>query len=324
MRVVFMGSADVSCTMLDALLCAPGVAVAGVVTQPDKPSGRHRRNAPCPGKARALAHALPVITPEKVNSADALAQLAAWAPDAIVVVAYGQFLGRHLLALPRHGCINIHLSLLPRHRGAAPVQWAIAAGDTRTGVTAMLMDSGMDSGDILGQVEEPVRDDDTAGTLYARLAVIGARLLARTLNDLAAGRTVRRPQDAAAVTFAPKLHKEDGLIDWRMSAAQIARRVRGFNPWPACFAPLPERLRTPGQLGRLKVLQVEAADASEGDPAPPGTVLGCDPGGPRVQTGEGSLRLVTVQPESGSPMNGGAFLRGHTLQVGDVLGGKMA
>ena len=320
MRVVFMGSAEVSCLMLEALLGASGIEVAGVVTQPDRPAGRHRHLTPCPGKQKAVAHGLPVITPEKVNSEESLAQLIAWAPDVIAVVAYGQFLGKRLLALPPRGCINIHLSLLPRHRGAAPVQWAIASGDTVSGVTAILMDQGMDSGDVLGQVEEPIRPDDSADTLYQRLTPLGAELLVRTLVGLAAGRARRTPQDATRVTFAPKLKKDDGLIDWDLPAEQIDRRVRGFNPWPSCFTTLPARLRVGDHAGRVKVLRAEVCP-SVANAYSVGSVIECGGReGPLVQTGNGALRLLTVQVEGGKPLTGQAFLCGHALCPGDRFG----
>lgn len=318
MRVVFMGSADVSSVMLHRLAGVSGVQVAGVVTQPDRPAGRNRRLTPCPCKQTALEHGLSVITPEKINHEEALATLAAWAPDVVVVVAYGQFLGRRLLALPRLGCVNIHLSLLPRHRGAAPVQWAIASGDTVAGVTAMLMDEGMDSGDILGQMADPIRPEDTAGTLYDRLAGMGADLLVQTLDELQAGRAVRTLQDASQVTLAPKLKKEDGLIDWALPAEQIVRRVRGFNPWPACYTTLPERFRT-AEHSRIKILQAEVCSVAAGA-SPIGGVITGRGEGPLIQTGEGALRLLRVQVEGGKPMSGQAFLCGHPLLTGDLFG----
>jgi len=320
MRVVFMGSADVSCVMLEALLCAPGITVAGVVTQPDRPAGRNRQLTPCPGKLKAVSHNLPVISPEKVNSEESLAQLVMWAPDVIVVVAYGQFLGKRLLALPPHGCINIHLSLLPRHRGAAPVQWAIALGDTVSGVTAILMDQRMDSGDILGQVEAPILPDDTADALYDRLTPLGADLLVRVLAEIDAGRIQRTPQDAVRVTFAPKLKKEDGHIDWTLPAVVIAQRVRGFNPWPSCYTTLPSRFRDGASAGRIKVLRAEVCSSVAGVHAA-GAVLACNGEGPLVQTGDGTLRLLTVQLEGGKLLTGQAFLCGRALGVGDVFGG---
>ncbi|MEI6212255.1 MAG: methionyl-tRNA formyltransferase [bacterium] len=320
MRVVFMGSADVSSVMLKALLGAPGIQVAGVVTQPDRPAGRHRQLTPCPGKQTAISNGLPVISPEKVNADESLVQLSAWAPEVIVVVAYGQFLGKRLLDLPPLGCINIHLSLLPRHRGAAPVQWAIASGDAISGVTAIRMDQGMDSGAILGQVREPVHPDDNADALYDRLTPLGAELLVRTLAELAAGCLQAMPQDVSGVTFAPKLKKEDGLIDWTTSAGAIARRVRAFNPWPSCFTTLPARLRTGGLAGRIKVLRADVAPPVVSD-HPAGAWVACGADGLVVQTGgDGTLRLLTVQLEGGKPLDGHAFLCGHALWPGDVFG----
>jgi methionyl-tRNA formyltransferase len=318
MRVIFMGSADVSCVMLDALLATPEVSVVGVVTQPDRPVGRNRRMTPCPCCELAVKRALAVIKPEKVNTAESLAQLEAWAPDVIVVVAYGQFLGKKLLAMPRLGCVNIHLSLLPRHRGAAPVQWAIMAGDTTSGVTAMLMDAGMDSGDILAQVSEPIRPDDTAESLYDRLSPMGARLLVRTLADLGAGRATRTPQDATAVTFAPKLIKENGRIDWKLTAVEIERRVRGLYPWPGCFTTMPKQPAATGETERVKILRVAVQDSSAG--VAPGTILEISDAGPLVQTGRGALRLLDVQPEGGKPMPAAAFLCGHPMAAGEVIG----
>jgi methionyl-tRNA formyltransferase len=320
MRIVFMGSADVSCVMLEALLSAPGIQVVGVVTQPDRPAGRHRQLTPCPGKALALRAQLPVITPEKVNAPESLAQLAAWAPEVIVVVAYGQFLGKRLLALPPHGCINIHLSLLPRHRGAAPVQWAIAAGDAVSGVTAIQMDAGMDSGDILGIVAEPILPEDTAGSLYDRLSPFGAALLLRVLAELAAGRLHPVPQDATQVTLAPKIKKEDGQIDWTLPAAQLALRIRAFHPWPACFTTLPARLCVGVQGNRLKVLRAAVCEAPSAPPAMPGALLSCHAEGPVIQSGAGALQLLSVQLEGGKPLDGRAFLCGHPLWTGDQFG----
>jgi methionyl-tRNA formyltransferase len=320
MRIVFMGSADVSCTVLESLLIAPGVSIAGVVAQPDRPQGRRRHLAPCLTKVLATDRGLPVLTPEKINSPEALGALTAWAPDVIVVVAYGQFLGRRLLTLPALGCLNVHFSLLPRYRGAAPVQWAIASGDAVTGVTIMQMDSGMDSGDILAQIEEPVRDSDTAATLQGRLAPIGAQLLVRALAEVAAGRVARVPQDAARVTFAPKLRKDDGRIDWRLPASRIADRVRGFNPWPGCFTTLPERLCKAGHTGGVRVLRAEVAAGAPGVGVAAGAVVTCDAGGVLVETGDGVLRLLELQPDGGRPMSALAFLCGHALRAGDVLG----
>lgn len=317
MRMVFMGSAEVSCTILQALTHARAFTLAGVVTQPDRPCGRHQHLMPCACKTTAQEQRLPIICPEKLNRAEVLHQLALWAPEVIVVVAYGQFLGPRILALPPLGCINIHLSLLPRHRGAAPIHRAIAAGDHETGVTAMLMDAGMDSGDILMQATEPILPDDTAGTLHDRLALLGGSLLLRCLHELQAGRLVPQPQDPNRVTFAPKLHKDEGLLDWRLPAATLALRVRAFHPWPGCHTWIAARGRQPAGLARLKVL---VAAAETGLPAAaPGTVLDVEGPGPAIATGTAALRLLSVQPEGARPMDGRAFLRGHGLRRGDCL-----
>lgn len=317
-----MGSADVSCPALEELLRTPGMVVAGAVTQPDRPSGRRQHCQPCPGKAHAVEWGVPVITPERVNHPETLAQITAWAPDVVVVVAYGQLLGRALLALPRLGCVNLHLSLLPRHRGAAPIQWSIAEGDVESGVTVMQMDAGMDTGDILSQQAEPIHGDDTAASLGRRLAALGAGLLARTLVELAAGRTTRRPQDSAAATLAPKLSKQAGHLDWSLPAAVLERRVRAFHPWPACFTVVPVQRGTRIVPVRLKVLRAEVfPDATK---AAAGTVLAAGPDGLLVASGAAALRLVEVQPEGGTRMDGRAFLLGHPVAPGTRLTGAGA
>lgn len=313
-----MGSADVSCVVLRALLGAPGIALAGVIAQPDRPCGRQRRMSPCLCAAAARRHGLPLVTPVKLNVAEVWTQLESWQPDVIVVVAYGQFLGRRILALPPLGCLNVHLSLLPRHRGAAPVQHAIAAGDSVTGVTIMKMDAGMDSGDILMQENEPILADDTAGALHERLSSRGAALLLRCLPAWQAGRLTPRPQDPAAVTFAPKLSKEDGAIDWHLPAAALAMRVRAFTPRPGCYAWL-KAARGGRPAERLKLLRVAAEATSSRDIAP-GTVVETSGPGPAVATGAGWLRLLSVQREGGRAMEGRDFLRGCPLQVGQLLG----
>jgi len=239
MRVVFMGSADVSAVMLDALVYMRVAEVVGVVTQPDRPFGRHQHFMPCPCKAKAYVNDLTVISPEKVNRSEVLEQIRAWMPDLIIVVAYGQFLGKALLAIPLRGCINIHLSLLPRYRGAAPIHRAIEAGETVTGVTAMLMDEGMDSGDMLMQATEPILHDDTAKSLHDRLTLLGAVVLLRVVQQVENGQMHPTAQNTALVTFAPKLSKDEGLMNWALTATDLALQVRAFNPWPACFTSMP-------------------------------------------------------------------------------------
>ncbi len=306
MRVVFMGGAELSCPSLEILAADARFNVTGVVTQPDRPRGRKLVTAANRVKETALAHGLPVISPERVNCDEGLSCLAEWAPDVIAVVAFGQFLSTSILELPPHGCVNVHTSLLPRYRGAAPIQWAVANGDTVTGVTTMLIDEGMDSGDILLQREVAIGPEETAGELHDRLAVLGADLLAETLAVLAAGEVRPVKQDESLVTFAPKLKKTDGNIDWQRPAPAIVDRVRGFNPWPGsfCYAP-----------GGGDPLKVHRAAIAEGL-GTPGQILSVSDG-LVVAAGEGAVRLETVQPAGRREMSGADFLRGHPLNTGD-------
>lgn len=314
MRIVFLGSAPLAAVSLARLVAeyrTPSgwgdATVAGVVTQPDRPQGRRLHVAASAVRVAAEAAALPVLTPENVNAPESLDGIRALGPDLIVVVAYGQILKPALLALPPQGCINVHASLLPRYRGAAPIQWAIARGETVTGVTTMYVNERMDAGDIILQVEVPVGPDDTAGVLHDRLAREGAELLVRTLAAIRRGDAPRLPQDERLATYAPKLSKEDGRIDWTMSASALHNRVRGFHPWPGCFC---DRSGT-----RLKILATRAEDG-EGRP---GVVLGVSGSGPLVATGRGALRLLVVQPEGKRAMSGEEYQRGHPLKAGDVL-----
>jgi methionyl-tRNA formyltransferase len=308
MRIIFMGSGELGCPALARLLEAADHEVVGVVSQPDRPKGRRLRLGPCPAKAVADARGVPVFTPESVNAAACLETLGALAPDVVVVAAYGQKLGAGLLALPRRGCINIHASLLPRYRGAAPIQWAIANGDSLSGVTLMHMNDRMDAGDIIARVEVAIEPDDTAGSLHDRLAVAGAGLLMDVLAAVAEGRAARMPQDESQATFAPKLTKSDGRIDWALPARQIVDRVRGFNPWPCCFCLV-------GETGkRLRVLRAETAAGT----GRPGTVLEVEPD-LVVAAGAGAVRLREVQPEGRNVMSAAAYRRGHGLATGERI-----
>ena len=323
MRLVFMGSSEASATALRAILKSPLLKVVGVVTQPDRPSGRHQRFTPCPCKAYATLRGVgPVISPEKVNAPEVLAQIEQLKPDVIVVVAFGQFLGKRLLAIPPRGCINGHFSLLPKYRGAAPVQAAIAAGDEVTGVTIMMMDEGMDDGDMLLKAIEPICSDDTAVTLMDRLAILGAVTLVKALKLMNSGELVREPQDHARATYAPKMQKTDGLIDWGLPAAVIERRIRAYDPWPGAFTFLPVRLNKPGMSGRIKVLQAEVlkGPGMKADGIAPGTVSRISPVGPVIATGDTLLCLTAVQPDGSRRMDGKSFLNGHPMQPGDRLG----
>lgn len=312
MRIVFMGSADLSCLCLRALLSARQHTVVGVVTQPDRPRGRHLCVSPCVARIEAGNAGLPVLTPQNVNTTESVERLSALAPDVIVVVAYGQILKPAILGIPLRGCINMHYSSLPKYRGAAPIQWAIANGEGATGVTAMFMNARMDAGDIIRQTTVPITEDDTACSLHDRLGHAGARLLVEVLDDLASDRVTRTPQDESAATPAPKLRKADGRIDWTRTAHDLYNQIRAFNPWPACFCMVPDRKRP-----RLRVLASRQQDGA-GD-APPGTVVALDGDGPVIATGAGGLRLLDVQPEGGKRMSGADYARGHALAVGDRL-----
>lgn len=305
MRIVFMGSAELACPCLDRLLANPADQVVGVVTQPDRPKGRSLQVAPCAVRAHVVTRGIPVLTPEKVNTPDSVAALRALAPDLIVVVAYGQLLKAEILNLPPRQCINVHASLLPKYRGAAPIQWAVANGETATGVTTMFVNARMDAGDIIDQLVEPIRPEDTAGSLHARLAQCGADLLASTIEALRQGSIQRQPQDEVKATLAPRIKKADGHMDWRMPAMQLHNRVRGFNPWPGCFCELPT-------IGGVKILKSRVEPGRNADV---GAVLEAAGDGPLIQTGRDALRILEVQPEGRTVMSGAAFLRGHPLAV---------
>jgi len=309
MRVVFLGSGSFAIPSLGALLEA-GHDVAAVVTQPDREKGRGRALSPPPLKPVAAARGLKILQPRRVREPESVAALKALAPDVQVVVAYGQILPRSVIDVAPCGTVNVHASLLPRYRGAAPVQWAIVNGETETGVTTMLIDEGLDTGPALLAEATPIGAEETAGALESRLAVMGAALLVRTLKGLEQGTVVPRPQDAARATLAPLIKKEDGLIDWNMSGEALARRVRGFHPWPGAHT---------SWHGRgLRVLR---ARAEAGRGGAPGTLLAVDRDGLVVAAGEDTaFRLIEVQPESRTPMPAAAFAAGARLTPGERLG----
>lgn len=324
MRIVFMGSSAASATCLEAILKVSCLEVVGVVTPPDRPVGRGKMVMPCPCKAYASSRGISeIITPDNVNSERSMAQLKAWSPDAIVVVAFGQFLKKPILDLPPLGCINCHFSLLPKYRGAAPVVAAIAAGDRLTGVTVMKMGIGMDDGPIMMQRYEPICSDTTGGMLMDELAIAGGVALAKALKLLNDGQlpppVMQNDEDA---TFAYKLKKSDGLIDWASPVLVIDRKIRAYSPWPGSFTFLPERFRRKGNSGRLVVLKAEMAGriAPEQRDADPGTVIAIDDKGrPVVRCGDTALRLLVVKPEGSSEMPAAAFLRGRPITVGEKL-----
>ncbi len=311
-RVIFMGTPDFAVPSLAALIEAKYEVVA-VVTQPDAPAGRGRQLKPSPVKMLALQHGLNVMQPASLKPPEVVEALRALEPDVIVVAAFGQILRRDVLDLPKHHCLNVHASLLPRWRGASPISAAIAAGDAITGITIMLMEVGLDSGPILAQREEPIRPDDTTGTLGERLARIGASLLAETLPKWLAGEIVPRPQDESLVTLAGRLKKEDGRLDWSRDAAALERHVRAMSPWPSAF--------TMWRGRQLKVLRAELAALEHKNKLPNGAVL-VNRNHVYVQCGDGmALRLVEVQLEGKRAMDADAFARGHPDLAGSILGG---
>jgi len=295
-RIVFMGSPDFAVPALEAL--ADHYSLAGVVTQPDRPAGRGGILKPPAVKAAALHLGIPVIQPEKLRNPEALAQLRTWAPDLIVVAAFGQILRPNVLDLPKFGCINIHGSLLPRGRGAAPIQAAILAGDQETGITIMKMDPGVDTGPVLIQRAIPISPEDTAGSLFKKLAPIGAELLLETLPPYLSGDLQPKPQPAEGVTYAPMLKKEDGLLDFTQPATALERRVRAFNPWPGTW------FEWNGTL--VKVLHAQAS----AEKSPGAGLRFIFEGYPAIGTSMGMLILEEIQLAGKKSMPGKAFLAG--------------
>jgi methionyl-tRNA formyltransferase len=307
MRIVYMGSADFSLPSLASL--SHDSQMAGVVTQPDRRAGRGRRLESNPVKVWAQAHGLEVFQPDSVNAPQAVEKIRAWEPDLIVVAAYGQILRPTLLELPTLGCINIHASLLPRWRGAAPIQAAILAGDSQTGITLMQMDQGMDTGPILAQASLDINPEDKAGSLGERLAALGADVIKANLPDIAAGRLSPRPQDDALATYAPMLKKKDGKLDFGKPADVLARQVRAYEPWPASFFFWKD----------LRIVVRQAHAIHEEPMSAPGLVGEADAGTPLIQTGSGALVLDHVQPAGKSTMTGRAFLNGARGFLGSSL-----
>ena len=312
LRVLFMGTAELSCDSLRALIASPHSQVIAVVTQPDRPKGRELKLQPSPVKALALQASLPVLQPERARDEAFLGALREVRPDLIAVAAYGQILPQSILDLPRYGCLNVHTSLLPRYRGAAPIQWAILNGEAETGVTIMKMDVGLDTGDILTQAPTPINPDDNSETLHDRLARMGAVLLVRTIPDYVAGKLNPRPQPAEGATYAPKIKKQDGHLDWNLPALTLWNRVRGLMPWPGAFSHLPGQ----PQPHLLKIWQAEVVDRS----GPPGEVLQADKAGVVVACGHDALRILILQREGGRRLPAQDFLAGHPLRPGQRLG----
>ncbi|MGI6697388.1 MAG: methionyl-tRNA formyltransferase [Clostridia bacterium] len=309
MKIVFMGTPDFALASLDKLIDG-GYEIAAVVTQPDRPKGRGKKLTPPPVKERALEAGLRVLQPERVKDSGFIEALKELSPDIIIVVAYGQILPEKIINLPAMGCINVHASLLPKYRGAAPINWCIINGESRTGVTTMYMDKGMDTGDILLQRETEIGENETAGELHDRLAALGADLLLETLEGLQRNEVERKAQDHSAATYAPQLDRETGRVDWNSDAKSIYNLIRGTNPWPGCYTVYKgERMK----LWEAKVLEQKSRGTA-------GKVLEAGHGGMLVQAGSGTLLVTKIQMPSSRVMTVDEYLRGNSLETGYILG----
>lgn len=306
MKVVFMGTPDFSVPSLQALI-DHGYDVVGVFTQPDRPKGRGGKVQMSPVKELALKHSIPVFQPQKIRR-DGVEDLRSLAPDVCVTAAFGQILSQEVLDVPVMGTVNVHASLLPRHRGAAPVQWAVLQGDAVTGVTTMLTDKGIDTGDMLLKAEVAISPEDTAGTLLDRLSHVGADLLIETLQKLKAGNCPREKQNENEMTYDPMLNKEMGLLHFEETAVQCVNRVRAMSPWPCAYAPIHE--------GVLKVWRAKVSDGS----GTPGQILKANKkDGLVVAVQDGAIELCEIQAPNAKRMDAKAFLLGHPLQEGTML-----
>jgi methionyl-tRNA formyltransferase len=335
LRIIFMGAAELSCASLQALAGNPQFQIAAIVTHPDHPKGRGLKPQPSPVKSLALKLKLPVLQPERARDGQFIAELRPLQPDLIVVVAYGQILPPAILDLPRHGCLNVHTSLLPKYRGPAPIQWTIANGDNETGVTIMKMDVGLDTGLIVSQSRMPIRPEDDSATLHDQLARLGAELLVQTIPDYVAGKIQPVPQPAEGASHAPKIKKEDGHIDWNRPAQTILNRLRAFTPWPGAFTFLRSAVPGTATMTKPKLLKIWKAEVIEesggrdgsAQASPkatprrarrpyPGEILSADKTGIVVGCGEHVLRILELQRESGRRMSAAEFLAGNSLKCG--------
>jgi len=310
LRVIFMGTPDFAVPCLD-MLVAEQYNVVAVVSQPDRPKGRGQKLAQSPVKQAALTYGLPVLQPNKVRECDFQEELALLKPDLIVVVAFGQLLPKVLLDLPPLGCINVHASLLPYYRGAAPIHWAVMKGEGVTGVTTMYMDVGMDTGDMILKAEVPIEEQDTTGMLHDRLKEEGAKLLSDTIRLIAAKQAKPTLQDAEKATYAPMLHREIEIMDWQQSATDIHNLVRGLNPWPGAYCIYQEK--------PLKTWQTKVYDKNE-ITTTPGKVCKITGDGFVVETGQGTIELLEVQPANKRRMSAKDFVCGYGVRIGDILG----
>ncbi len=307
LRTVFMGTPEFALPTLEGLL-AVGVDLVGVYTQPDRPKGRGKKLAASPVKKLALKHEIPVFQPQKLRDPLAVKELQELQPDLIVVVAYGQILPKAILDIPRYHCINVHASLLPEYRGAAPINKAIVDGKTETGVTTMLMDVGLDTGDMLVKMNLPIGPDETAGQLHDRLSLVGRKALEETLHQLCVGTLTPEKQDDELSSYAPMMKKEDGLIDWQRSALEIHNQVRGLDPWPGAYTHLDG-----------EVLKIAATTVTAGASGEPGTILSADKRGVEIACGDGTLVINGLQLPGKKRLSAMNFLSGRPLFTGTRL-----
>lgn len=305
MRVIFMGTPDFAVGTLEEIIAA-GHEVVLVVSQPDKAVGRSKALKYTPVKACALAHGIEVYQPERVRNEECIEYLRSYEPDIIIVEAFGQLIPKAILDMPRYGCVNVHASLLPKYRGAAPIQWAVINGDPVTGVTTMRMDEGLDTGDMIMKREVALREDETGGSLFERLSEAGAKLCVETMAAIENGTAVYTPQDHEQATHTKKIYKEMGSIDWSRDAQTIECLIRGLDPWPSAYTRLNDRTL---KIWKAKVI------AGDSD-MPPGCIVKADREGLLVQTGEGMLLLTEVQLEGKKRMSAEAFLNGCPVEAG--------
>lgn len=314
MKVIFMGTPDFSVGTLEALIGA-GHEVVLAVTQPDKPKGRGGKMQYTPVKEAALAHGIPVFQPVKIREAQAVEELRKYNADIMVVIAFGQILPKEILEMTPYGCINVHASLLPAYRGAAPIQWAVINGDKESGVTIMQMDEGLDTGDMIDKVIVPIEKEETGGSLFDKLSIAGAKLCVKVMADLEAGVAGRIPQPEESTTpYAKMISKQMGKIDWNRPAKEIEQLVRGLNPWPSAYTSMNGK--------NLKIWSAEVLEESESDETQVGQILRADKNGLLVQTKEGCLNIKELQLEGKKRMDTASFLRGYPVDAGLTLGDK--
>ncbi|MDB4665346.1 methionyl-tRNA formyltransferase [Verrucomicrobia bacterium] len=316
-RAVFLGTGAIACPVMRAMETMPEVELLGLVSQPDRPSGRRMKIASTPTKALAVELELPVMQPERLRSDDTcLEWLKSLQLDIAVVMAYGQLLSPAVLEIPRHGCLNLHTSLLPKYRGAAPIQWAIWNGDCVTGVSLMKMDKGMDTGPVISTVKVPIQSDTSALILHDQLSEAAATLLQSALHDYIAGVMKPMPQSSNEVSHARKIEKEDGLMDWSQPAIVLDRQVRALWSWPGCYTDFEG---SSGLRERLKIRAVKLSTISNAR-GNPGEILQSDKDGLKVLTGDGVLEIIEIQRQGGRAMPASAFLSGSPIRVGSLLG----